>query len=314
MWATTDVEMTALRDLSVRIGRDPMLTQASTGNTSIKRDGVLWIKASGKWLEDANDDEIFIPVDLREVQECVQRNMDPIENYAKASVETAMHAVLPHRVVMHVHSINTIAWAVRQDAPARLKRKLDGLRWAWIPYVPSGLPLAFEIDRAFSYSAGLDILVLGNHGLVIGAEDGDAAERLLKEVERRLTICARCGPEAGYARLTQIANDSGMSLPRDAELHALGTDPIARRILSGGHLYPCQAIFSGGSFQIIEGAGMLIDQSMKPAEYAMLCGLARVIQRIDASAPIRYLTSEELGNGINLSAYRQLANARRIPA
>ena len=33
--------------LSARLGRDPLLVQASSGNTSIKLDGVLWIKASG---------------------------------------------------------------------------------------------------------------------------------------------------------------------------------------------------------------------------------------------------------------------------
>ena len=26
-----------------------------------------------------------------------------------------MHAVMPHRVVIHVHSVNAIAWAVRRD-------------------------------------------------------------------------------------------------------------------------------------------------------------------------------------------------------
>ncbi len=50
MCTTTNVEISALLELSARIGADPMLTQASTGNTSIKLDGVLWIKASGKWL------------------------------------------------------------------------------------------------------------------------------------------------------------------------------------------------------------------------------------------------------------------------
>jgi len=32
--------------LSARVGSDPLLVQASNGNTSIKLDGILWIKAS----------------------------------------------------------------------------------------------------------------------------------------------------------------------------------------------------------------------------------------------------------------------------
>ena len=50
MSPTNQAELTRLRELSARIGNDPLLTQASTGNSSIKLDDVLWIKASGKWM------------------------------------------------------------------------------------------------------------------------------------------------------------------------------------------------------------------------------------------------------------------------
>jgi rhamnose utilization protein RhaD (predicted bifunctional aldolase and dehydrogenase) len=62
-----------------------------------------------------------------------------------------MHAVLPQRVIIHVHSVNTIAWAVRQDGRARLTERLAGVPWQWIPYVPSGLPLARAIENAMLY-------------------------------------------------------------------------------------------------------------------------------------------------------------------
>jgi rhamnose utilization protein RhaD (predicted bifunctional aldolase and dehydrogenase) len=182
---TSQAELTSLRDLSARMGSDPLLTQASTGNSSIKLEGVLWIKASGKWMADAIHEDILIPLNLAEIKECVKRKVDPAERYARASIETAMHAVLPHRVVLHVHSVNTIAWAARQDAPVQLGRKLDGLPWQWIPYVPSGLPLAQEIDKALSASAETDLFVFSNHGLVIGGNDCDAIEELLSEVEHR---------------------------------------------------------------------------------------------------------------------------------
>ena len=47
MSATNQAELTSLRELCARIGSDPLLTQASTGNSSIKLEGTLWIKASG---------------------------------------------------------------------------------------------------------------------------------------------------------------------------------------------------------------------------------------------------------------------------
>ena len=43
----------ALRTLSAKLGSDPLLVQAAGGNTSLKRDGIMWIKASGTWLRDA---------------------------------------------------------------------------------------------------------------------------------------------------------------------------------------------------------------------------------------------------------------------
>ncbi len=36
-------ELQSLLELTQRVGHDPLLTQASTGNSSAKLDGVLWI-------------------------------------------------------------------------------------------------------------------------------------------------------------------------------------------------------------------------------------------------------------------------------
>ena len=129
-------ELAQLRDLSARIGGDPLLTQASSGNTSIKLDGVLWIKASGKWMADADRYEMFVPVLLAEAREQLKGNADLVVDSTRsaaqamsASIETFMHAVVPHRVVVHVHSVNAIAWAVRQDAQSEVAQRLLGLRW-----------------------------------------------------------------------------------------------------------------------------------------------------------------------------------------
>jgi len=208
MLETNQAELTLLRELSARIGSDPLLTQASTGNSSIKLEGVLWIKASGRWMADAMHEDIMIPLNLAEVKERVRQKVDPAERYARASIETAMHAVLPHRVVLHVHCVNTIAWAVRQDALLQLEHQLDGLRWQWISYVPSGLPLAWEIEKVLSASPGADVLVLGNHGLVIGGDDCGAVEHLLSQVQQRLAICPRQADPTHYAALKEIVDGS----------------------------------------------------------------------------------------------------------
>ena len=64
----TDPEFHALRALSAALGRNRLRTQAAGGNTSIKRDGVMWIKASGRQFADALDDDIMVPVALEELR------------------------------------------------------------------------------------------------------------------------------------------------------------------------------------------------------------------------------------------------------
>jgi rhamnose utilization protein RhaD (predicted bifunctional aldolase and dehydrogenase) len=319
-----------LLELAGRVGRNPLLTQASTGNISQKLDGALWIKASGKWLADATRGKILIPLDLAGAQASIRQNIDPAELYPNASIETAMHVTLPHPVVLHVHSINTIAWAVREDAASQLEARLRGLRWQWIPYVASGLPLAREIARALSARPDTDVLVLGNHGLVLGGEDCKSTEHLLNEIERRLAIPPREVHPADQTLLSELAEDSPWNLPEDDAIHALATDRAARKILKGGFLYPCQAMFSDARtpelfhavnapgmterpFLIVKGRGVLLGRAMTPAEIAMLSGLAQVVQRIDPSAPLRYLTEDEVAAGASAAAYRyrELANASR---
>jgi rhamnose utilization protein RhaD (predicted bifunctional aldolase and dehydrogenase) len=324
-----------LLELAGRVGRNPLLTQASTGNISMKLGGALWIKASGKWMADATGGKILIPLDLAGVRASIRQNIDPAELYPNASIETAMHVTLPDRVVLHVHSINTIAWAVREDAAAQLKTRLDGLRWRWIPYVASGLPLAREIERALSSRRDTDVLVLGNHGLVLGGRDCQATADLLAEIERRLAVPPRQAHPADYALLAELAGDSPWDLPEDDAIHALATDPVSRTVLEGGFLYPCQAMFSDARtpelfhavqapdatadlaeyadrpFLIVKGLGVVISRTMTPAEIAMLSGLTQVVQRIDPSAPLRYLTEAEVAEGGSTAAYRyrELANA-----
>lgn len=329
-------EIHPLLELTWRVGSDPLLTQGSTGNSSAKLDGVLWIKASGRWMADSLTSEILIPLDLAALRECIHQDVDPAVRYPCASLETAMHTVLPHRVVLHVHCINTIAWAVRSDAPVQLASKLGGLRWQWISYVASGLPLAREIERVLPVSPETNIFVLGNHGLVIAGEDSASIEHLLADVRSRLNIVPRKAHPADYAALLDVCWDSPWDLPDDDTVHALGTDAISQRILAGGLLYPCQAIFSNASadnlfrpipfpclgedwhgryadrpFLIVEGRGVVVRKSMAPAELAMMSGLAQVVQRLGSSSCLRYLTDAEVAaiSGQAAYHYRELASA-----
>ena len=222
-----------------------------------------------------------------------------------------------------MHSVNTIAWAVREDAAASTATQTE-----WFALAVGSLcclrPAFGAGDRGLSLRAcpDSDVFVLGNHGLVIGGEDCYAVEALLFELERRLAILPRMAQPADYAALEELCQGSSWDLPEDDQVHALGTDAISRAILSGGLLYPCQAIFANSSapdlfrpipcpdlrdeslrqyrnppFLIVEGRGVLVSRTMKPAELAMISGLAQIVQRVHAGNSLRYLSEDEVATG-----------------
>ena len=335
-------ELSALSRLSANLGCNPLLVQAATGNTSIKIGSKLWVKASGRWLADADRNDTFIPVDLAEIRGCIDKGIQYAAEHRNSSgacvepsVEAPMHALMPHQVVIHVHAVNTIAWAVRRDGPAHLAGRLAGLSWQWIPYVSSGLPLALQIKGVMSSSP--DVLILANHGLVVGGESCGAAEALLRDVEDRLAAVPRSGSEPQWSQLERMAaSEPCWRVPDGAVVHTLATDATSRAILLGGTLYPCQAVSFGSStavispdgrisdsehrhqarygvsptFFIVEGTGVLVRQHMTVAQTQVLEGLSQVVQRIDAEAPIRYLTTADLDELLTTDAhrYRHLEN------
>jgi rhamnose utilization protein RhaD (predicted bifunctional aldolase and dehydrogenase) len=326
-------EMDALRELSARVGSEPLLVQASNGNTSIKVNGTLWIKASGRWLANATREELFMGVGLAAINRSLHGGLGISARYdskddLRPSIETPMHAAIPHRVVIHVHSINAISWAIRLDGPEQIKDRLAGLHWQWIPYAPSGNPLAREIAKAAGRAPETDVFILGSHGLVVCGKDCDAAEKLLREVDWRLALPPRKFPKPNLDALKVIARFPGWEFPEVQAVHALATDPRCRNILQGGILYPCQAIFLGQklaflpawmaesrfkewldvqqcvpAFVAVEGIGVMINTKMTRAERATLRALAEVTLRAAEPAPLRYLTEREVAEVLRQGAH-----------
>ncbi len=318
-------------ELSARLGRQPLLVQASTGNTSIKIRNTLWIKASGKWMANAGKEDVFVPVNFADADRYLSGSSIPSNSILnlrlKPSIETAMHLTLPRRVVIHVHSVNTVAWAVQRGGHSRLRRRLEGLRWCWIEYAPSGVPLAKEISASLHLSP--NIFVLANHGLVVGGESCEDAEARLQEVERRLAIAPRHTPEPDLAYLERLAALSEFQLPEAKEVHSLATDVFSRAVVSQGILYPCQAMFLGRyscvlsqrdsilrllrqhlnqngtrpPALLIRGKGVLVANDLTPTESQMLMGLSQVVLRLRPKTTISYLDAKAVDDLLSSGAY-----------
>lgn len=321
------VELEKLRRLSARVGADPLLVQAAGGNTSLKENGVMWIKASGTWLKDAEARDLFVPLDHAAIMDALAKDDPACESCTafvrtdlnstglRPSIETTVHALMPQRVVVHVHCVNTIAWAIRADAEQRLGEKLSGFNWAFIPYARPGLPLAGAISARLR--PGVDVLVLGNHGLVVAAESVEAAEALLARAVAALTRPVRAAAAVDMAALEKYAAGTAYSPAAMPETHALATDPLALKRGRSAVFYPDHVVFLGvgvaTSFAgdpplvAIPGVGVLIRNDAKPAVEPMGRCLADVMRRVDESDALVALTEDDVDRLVNWDAekYRQ---------
>jgi rhamnose utilization protein RhaD (predicted bifunctional aldolase and dehydrogenase) len=339
----TSPEFEALLDLSAGIGADPALVQGAGGNTSIKEAGTLWIKASGLWLMQARERDVMVPVALAPLLEALERN-DPAcekaEDFVIAarnpsglrpSIETTVHALMPQKIVVHVHCVETIATAVRTDAEAIVAEKLVGVPYAFIPYARPGLPLAKAI--AARLRDGVSVLVLGNHGLVVAAETVAETAALLRDISHRLAIGPREAPLPDKAALLRLAFGSDYALPGDEAIHAAAADLESVRIGAGGNLYPDHVIFLGNALAIagpdetaadvaqkysnvpvilFPGKGVLACRDITAGALAMARCFADVAARIPEGARLRYLTPAENAEllGWDAEKYRQALNRR----
>lgn len=325
------VELDRLRTLSARAGSDPLLVQAAGGNTSLKDQGVMWIKASGTWLKDAAAKDIFVPLDHAAIMAALAKNDPACESCVafvrtdlnstglRPSIETTVHALMPQRVVVHVHCVNTIAWAIRADGEARLAERLKEFNWAYIPYARPGLPLAGAISARLK--PGIDVLVLGNHGLVVAAETVEAAEALLDKAVAAVTRPVRAATKPDRAALARRCEGTSYTPAIMDETHALATDPLALKRGETSVFYPDHVVFLGvgvaTSFNgnpplvAIPGEGVFIRNDAKPAIEPMGRCLADVMRRVEEEDPLVALTADDIDRLVNWDAekYRQTLKA-----
>lgn len=330
-----------LIDLARKVGTNRMLVQGAGGNVSLKADGVLWVKASGKWMSAAHIEPSFAALHLAGVRRRIAaREKDPAmpemlpfsPPALRPSIETSLHALLPQPIVLHVHSVNSIALSVCVDALPEFQKRLDGLRWAWIPYVRPGTDLTDAVAEALAQQHA-DVLILANHGLVVTGTRCVEVERLLEDVEERLFMPRQAPSAPDLLELNRIALGTNYYAAPGAELHAMAVDERQCALAEGGSLYPDHVVFLGPGVPslkrgqsiadllrsrgdaglavppvvFVAGVGVLLHEQISRGALAMVECLALVLASIPGSRAIRYLSREQDGELLNWEAekYRQ---------
>ncbi|HZP78950.1 MAG TPA: bifunctional aldolase/short-chain dehydrogenase [Pseudolabrys sp.] len=203
----------ALRVYTTRLlGRDPKLVLHGGGNTSVKtrmpdllgtETDVLCVKGSG-WdmgtiepaglpavrlaeLRTLRSRETLTDEDMVRVQRA--NLLDPMA--PNPSVETLLHAFLPHAFVDHTHSSAVLALVDQPDSRKLCAEVYDG-QMGFVPYIMPGFALAREAAAVFENDPKVEGLILDKHGIfTFGADAREAYERMIAMVTRAEERLAR---------------------------------------------------------------------------------------------------------------------------
>ncbi len=336
-------ELDELKRISETLGQNKDIIQATGGNTSLKQGELIWVKASGKALVNANKEEIFLPINLKESKSRVEELTEGPINFKatnnselRPSIETALHILMPQKYVIHTHPIDVIASSVRVNSNQLLKEKLNGLDIAIIEYMKPGLPLAREVSKTLK-NKQVSIIILKNHGLVIGVDSSDEAMELHRKISMRLAMKERqtVPPNTSVLKeaVEQLNREKVIArLPISEKIHSIGNDYLSKRIALNGSLFPDHVVFCGKKptvieignlknigtpniksppYLLVEGYGViLLNRCTKEAE-EMLEAEAKVLLRLEEIEGLNFLTDEQCDELINWDAeiYRkQLAS------
>jgi len=186
------------------LGRDKSLVLHGGGNTSVKLrekslfgepEEVLYVKGSG-WDLETIEPAGFSPVTLGYVRRLagLPRLPDPqmvneLNTHLRRagapspSVETILHAILPHKYVDHTHADAVLSVSNAPEGEKRI-REVYGERVVVIPYIMAGFDLAAYCAREFPRQArGNTVgMVLLSHGIFSFAEDARESYELMIEL------------------------------------------------------------------------------------------------------------------------------------
>ena len=193
----------ALRVYTSRLlGREPKLVLHGGGNTSVKttmpdilgkETEVLCVKGSGWDLADI-EPQGLPAVRLSKIKKLASLNalsdtdMVNIQRLSlldasapNPSVETLLHAFLPHKFVDHTHS-NAILALTDQTNGDKVCQEVFGNRMGYVPYIMPGFALAKKAKEVFEANTKVDGLILFKHGIFTFADTAKDSYDLMIEM------------------------------------------------------------------------------------------------------------------------------------
>lgn len=324
------------------IGSDPLLVQGAGGNISWKEGDILWIKASGTWLAEAETKNIFTPVNLSHLRiEIANKNFSATPEVCnnsdlKPSIETLLHALMPHKVVVHLHAIEILAHLVQANAKEKIKNLIaNSFNWSYVPYCKPGAELAEAVFEQLFKNPDSQIVFLENHGVVIGGDDVNEVASTLHS----LTLKLQTEPSLEFTNIPLPKPNSellkkGYIPCSPPEISLLSyRDEMIKRVLHDWALYPDHVVFLGAKpvttdpslshldqitasqppFIFVIGDAVYENLNVTDAQKAQLRCYYDVIARQKPSEKLSSLSDRQILELLNWDAekYRKKTNSNR---
>lgn len=205
----------ALRVYTTRLlGGDPRLVLHGGGNTSVKtrmkdllgdEHEVLCVKGSG-WDMAVIEPEGLPAVRLAPLQRLRDRDVLSDEDMVafqranlldpaapNPSVETLLHAFLPHKFIDHTHALAVLSISDQPDGEA-ICRDVYGDEMAIVPFIMPGFDLARAAAEVYENNPDVAGLILHKHGIFTFADTArESYERMIAMVSRAEARIAAAG-------------------------------------------------------------------------------------------------------------------------
>ncbi|MCX7087829.1 MAG: class II aldolase/adducin family protein, partial [Methylococcales bacterium] len=222
--------------------------------------------------------------DLKYLQSAISKNNFSVnprlkrESSLRPSIETLLHALMPHKIVVHLHSIEILAYLVRMNCIAEISILVgDVIRWAITGYHKPGAALAEAVYSALTATPDAQVVFLQNHGVVIGGNSVTEIDSILQILTTAFKSLPRITKKnnALSAKLPPIL---GVYMPvSDVMVHQLAVDEFLFDNLSiNWALYPDHVVFLGSSpaiYKSVDEIKMQATDKVDLPELIFICGI-----------------------------------------
>ena len=256
----------ALRIYSSRLlGTNPKLVLHGGGNTSLKvlkdkSDNLMHVKGSGWDLSNIEPEGLpaikldplkdLISLDELSDEDMVSFQREQLINKKSPnpSVETLLHAFLPHRFIDHTHSNAILSLTDQKDGYKRAK-DLYGDSVGIVPYVMPGFKLAKSCANIFKKNVSVKGLILLKHGIFTFGDNAKEsyknmidlvtkAENVIRNSSNRMILLNKStfSKKVEKDKLTSIIRSEVFKLSNKKMLVRYVNDPLTKKASMGLNL------------------------------------------------------------------------------